>query len=261
VRAITADDRLASWSHRLPRFVAAGELRGRSYLVESALPGHPAELLAADPAMVPALLAVTLRVTAELHALSGRDVAVGAGELERWVDQPVEEVLRLLPGAHASWVGRTLRRLRDELWDVLAGRRMCVGWVHGDLWLGNVLVSDDCAVTGLVDWDQAGEDEPGMHDLVHLLLYTRRTAERRELGDVVSELLARRSWPPAELRLVADVASWDSGLPVRAAVLLSWLRHVARIAGQPNHASNPLWRRRNVVAVIRALQATAGRGG
>jgi hypothetical protein len=261
VRAISADHRLASWTHLLPRIVADGELRGRAYLVESALPGRPAQSLAADPARLPALLAATLRVSAELHGLSGREVAVGAGDLARWVDHPVEEILRLLPGARAGWVGRTLGRLREELHDALGGRRMCVGWVHGDLWLGNVLVGDDCSVTGLVDWDQAADDEPGMHDLVHLLVYTRRTAERRELGQVVGELLARRSWSAAELRLVRDIGSWDPGLPVRVAVTLSWLRHVARIAAQPRHGGNPLWRHRNVVAVIRAVQATAGRGG
>jgi hypothetical protein len=279
VRALAADPRLAGWAHRLPRIVAAGEVRGRTYLIESALPGRPADLIFADPTRRSALLAAAVRVAADLHARTGQVVTIGAAELTRWVERPVEEVFRLLPTARVGRVGRTLRGLADELHGHLAGRRLRVGWVHGDLWLGNVLVGDGDgdgdgdghghgagngdggAVTGLVDWDQAEQGEPGLQDVVHLLLYTRRIAEGRELGRVIGELLARRCWWPAEQRLIEQSVPADGALPVRVAVALSWLRHVARTGRQPNHASNLLWRRRNVVAVVQAMHASGGQAG
>jgi aminoglycoside phosphotransferase len=258
VRALTDDPRLVAWSGYLPRILAEDDVADRACLVETELPGRPADQLAQDGRRRSALLARAAEVAAELHTLTGHEITMGGYELQRWIDEPLDEVHRLLPWVLAGRARGVLPELRAELHAALNGRRIHVGWVHGDFWLGNVLVDDD-TVTGVVDWDQAADGEPGLQDIVHLLLYTRCLAEGRQLGAVIAELLARGSWWGAEERLLEEVLPPEDRLPLRIAVALSWLRHVARVASQPNHGNNPLWIRRNVLAVVQALHAAGGK--
>lgn len=60
---------------------------------------------------------------------------------------------------------RHLQRLREDL----VGERVTLMVVHGDYWLGNILVDDD-AVTGVVDWEEANGEGLPVHDVARFVV-------------------------------------------------------------------------------------------
>ena len=115
---------------------------------------------------------------------------VDTARLARWVDAPVSvigTVVGRLPAAEQHRAA--LERLRAELHDALAGQAMATSWIHGDYWLGNVLVDAGRRnVVGIVDWERAAPDELPLHDLMHLLLFTRQQAHLWDEADIVASL-------------------------------------------------------------------------
>jgi aminoglycoside phosphotransferase len=254
VAALSADARLRDWRRLLPAALAEGEIDGSRYVLERALPGHNAAALAWDPWLRGRVQAAAAEVLRALRERTGVATAVDTESVERWLARPLDLVRQKIGSQDAS-AGRGLERVAAEVRASLVGHRLMVGWVHGDFWLGNLLVTPDGeAATGILDWDCAGEEEPHLLDLLHLVVYTRRLVERRELGGVVRELLGGGSWSDRELSLLES-----SGTSVekeadltRAALLLCWLRHLAaNLLQSDGYASNRLWLRRNVDPVLR----------
>jgi thiamine kinase-like enzyme len=145
----------------------------------------------------------------------------------------------------------------------MIGRRLRVSWVHGDFWLGNVLVEGDGAsVTGIVDWDFAGSNELPVLDLLHLVVYTRTLVQRRELGGVVRNLVESEGWSPRELSMLrsCDPQLSRDGHYARAALLLSWLRHLAsNLAQSDRYLHSHVWLARNVEPVLRLFERRSPR--
>ncbi|HEX5505365.1 MAG TPA: aminoglycoside phosphotransferase family protein [Thermomicrobiales bacterium] len=257
---LRADPRLRGWSALLPECLAAGEVAGRFYLVERALPGHPAtDALAGRAASAPFLRAAADAI-GELHRRTATTAAVDAAALDRWVDRP----LGLLRGARAAaprapGQARALDRLAAELRGALAGRRLCVGWTHGDYWPGNLLLAPGgAALTGIVDWDRAEAADLPLLDLVYLVLTTRQLATGRELGAVALALLDEAGWLAGERALLdAARAALPGASPATPAlVLLAWLRHVAgNVVQSAGYARDRRWMANVVEIVLRRFAA------
>jgi aminoglycoside phosphotransferase (APT) family kinase protein len=242
--ALHSDDRLGEWRALLPR--ARSQATG-GFRVDSALPGvRPS---AAAPASVIEAAAETIHV---LHRTTAATTTVDAAVADRWVDAPLRELWPRRPRRMRA----QLERLRDELHRALLGRSFRASWIHGDFWLGNLLVSQDSgAVLGIVDWDAAAPSELPLHDLLHLVLYTRRSATGAELGALVGAHLHGAPWPGHERLLLELYGGWGE-LSERHALLLYWLRHTAAHTRQQARRSAPryrLWRWQNVDRVLAAL--------
>jgi Ser/Thr protein kinase RdoA (MazF antagonist) len=242
--ALHSDDRLGDWRELLPRALAQAT---GGFRVDAALPGVP------PPAAAPARLVEA--AAAAIHVLHRATAATATGDaarVERWVDAPLRELWPRRPRR----VRARLERLGDELHGALLGKRLETSWIHGDFWLGNLLVAHDGgAVLGIVDWDAAAPDELPLHDLLHLLLYARRSATGAELGALVRAHLHGAPWPEDERVLLERYGGW-SELSERHALLLYWLRHAAAHTRQQARGSAPryrLWRLRNVDRMLAAL--------
>ena len=252
-----ADERLGDWRRLIPRPVAEGTTGRWIYRVDTALPGAPAaDRMAGDEGHGP-LLDAAAETIHFLHRATARTVHGDRGLAERWVDARLRD---LWPGGlRRGWLRSRCTRLRDELHDALLGRPLRTSWVHGDFWLGNLLVSQrDGSVHGIVDWDAASPDELALHDVMHLLLYTRRMATGQELGLIVRNQLREAAWPDEELALLDRHAahSDQAALSDRHALLLYWLRQVAAHARQQSRRGGTryrLWERRNVQRVLAEL--------
>jgi aminoglycoside phosphotransferase (APT) family kinase protein len=243
------DDRLDGWRAVVPRVVGRGEVNGRPYWVEEALPGMPAARMVRR-GRAPELLELATQLIGELHDRTSELLPPDASTVAAWVDTPVKG-LQAFCATRPRWRPylEALGRLRDELWESLTGRPTRTCWIHGDFWPGNLLVQGS-DVTGVVDWDRASAFGLPLHDLVHLRVLARRLATREELGDVVVHAL--RDGPATALGVPADrVAQWFGGLPGRPAVLLYWLRHVSLFIDTEGHGDNPRWLRGNVERVLR----------
>lgn len=146
----------------------------------------------------------------------------------------------------------SLARLQAELRAELTGLTVTTAFVHGNLWLGNVLANPDGRVTGLLRWERSRIDLPVI-DLLHLVCTTRAEIEHTELGRVVRDVISGGGLHDAERELVA-AAPGARELSTRTAVLLMWLRHVQGYTrhfegSRPSH----VWLSHNVHQVLESV--------
>lgn len=250
LEGLRADGRLGAWRDRLPRPLAEGVIEGQAYRIDVALKGRPPHEWVRRSATGHRARDLAAEVIEVLHRATAEDVLVDDRVLERWVEVPTETLMRLSRGSARS----RLERMAGQLRDAISGRTLSAGWIHGDYWLGNLLM-DRRAFTleGIVDWDGAAPAELPLHDIFHLLVFTRRLVSGAQVGDMVGWHLEGAGWTPEERRLVERLG--HGALDERAALLLYWLRHTALHAEQQG-APGPryrLWERRNVHRVLTAL--------
>jgi hypothetical protein len=252
--ALHRDPRLDGWRVLLPQPLARGTLDGHSYRLDSALGGVP--VILPTTADRPVLLSAAADAIAVLHTKTATTVRGGPDLARRWVDVPMAQLVRHANGSR--WLSYRLEKLREELHGALAGGELVATWIHGDFWLGNLLFSGGRAATGIVDWEASAPLELPFHDMLHLLLYTRRLVTGRELGQLLYDHMRGGGWSSEEQALLHRYRSWlsDGQLSPRHLLLLYWLRHVASHARQQGSRVGyryRLWERRNVASVLAAL--------
>jgi len=259
--ALGDDPRMESWRHLLPGLLAEGESEGVGYLLQRALRGRNAVSLLGT-AQVVGLQTVAAQAIGSLHERTGVSAVAGVARVDRWVAEAVRRVDRAALACRGTRGRLELSRLTADVRTALIGRRLRMSWVHGDFWLGNVLVdADGSTVAGVVDWDSAGSHELPVLDLLHLVVYTRSLVERRELGGVVRDLVEGEGWTARELSLLRSCDAQigrDAGYS-RASLLLCWLRHVAsNLAQSKRYLHSHVWLARNVEPVLRLFERPSG---
>jgi O-antigen/teichoic acid export membrane protein/aminoglycoside phosphotransferase len=251
---LCGDRRLEAWRAMLPRVLAAGEIDSRPFRVEAILPGIQASRAMAGGAVPFDPLADAI---AGLHRRTGSELDVDAAIIGAWVDAPLEilEHHARRRGGSPRRQLRGLDRVRDQLHEGLAGRRLTAGWTHGDYVPGNVLVDPATrTVRGVVDWERSGSPNLQAIDLVQLVLAIRALQRGREYGEIVMEALGGR-WTEAERGVLARAAEpLDDGLDPSVLVLLAWLRHTQNLLTKADaYADNWLWHRLNFELPLAAL--------
>ena len=137
----------------------------------------------------------------------------------------------------------------------MAGKSAELTWTHGDYTPGNLLMAPDGdSVCGVVDWGGASASGIGPLDVGLLLLTTRMLRERRELGEVVTDVIGGDGLSGHELaRLTAAGPDADP----RHLILLCWLRHLSdNLRKSDLYRRHPVWRARNVDTVLRKVGAS-----
>lgn len=247
--ALSVDPRLGSWRSVLPEVLASGAGGGQRFVVERIVHGVDGRRCIADPRQRARMLTAAAATIRELHERTAIEVTANPELLTRWVDEPLSA---LRAWTHAGASGDVAAWLRTELWRALEGRRVRVGWAHGDYTPGNILCSSDGSeVHGIVDWELASPLALPDLDLCHLALTTRMLVERRELGDVVRDALTGAG--DDELTKPFTCPNL-SGPPL---VLLTWLHHVAANLGKSaRYGHGQVWAVRNVKNVLADLATT-----
>ena len=219
----------------IPASVAGGRVRGRRFEADAAVPGRIGTAALDDGTDATELAARTIAAMTPVHGHGARGALIGDRELTAWIDRPADII--------AAVVGRRRRRaldaVRAELHASLTGRPVTLGAVHGDLWPGNVVLTDDGRVAGILDWENAAAGGlPGV-DRMHMRLTTQALANQCEFGAEVTDALRRPSPPSGE------------PLGPRTLALLAWLAHAAgNLERSTRYRRNPRWRRANVDAVL-----------
>jgi O-antigen/teichoic acid export membrane protein/aminoglycoside phosphotransferase (APT) family kinase protein len=247
VRSLRSLPRLGAWTSLLPDVLDVGAVRGRPYVVERALPGVDARPFASDGRR-DAAVAAAARSMRPLYDATSTDVLVDSAWLEAWVHQRLDRVGRERAGAgREAFAGP-----RSAFEAALLGQHVRAGSVHGDLWLGNVLMDPDtCSVSGIVDWEHASSVGPVAADLAHLVLSTRSLTCREPLGAVAARLIEGRDSLSATEREL--LTGW--GMSAREALLLAWLQHLTGRLAQSTLHTHGRWMRRNADPVLEALRA------
>ena len=150
-----------------------------------------------------------------------------------------------------------LNQLEQLLHSQIAGRELPFAWTHGDFWPGNLLIdSAKGAISGIVDWDRASADQIPLHDLLHLLAYTRKLQRRSELGEEIVSYLLPAAFGKYERSLVKEAIN-QLDLPTsvdffRAITLLYWLRFAAtNLSRYPAFQRDSRWLKHNVFLVLK----------
>jgi aminoglycoside phosphotransferase (APT) family kinase protein len=240
----------------LPVRWSEGRQEGWWWGLDSWLGGVDASTaLAADPRLREPVLRSGAAIAQALHRATALPIRVGEAEMRDWVDRHVDvlRTLRVPVPRAAERLGLLQTRLRRGL----EGRDVRVGWVHGDLWRGNLRVDPVTGdITGLIDWDCAAPGQLPIHDLLHLSLYGLAADRGVDLGTVLVEVLRAGRWPSEVESVVAPVREAWGDVRDEDLLLLYWLRHVALIALQQREYlehSRLVWLWRNVAKVLFAL--------
>jgi hypothetical protein len=258
LRALHADTRLERLHDLIPVVRDVGVLEGRQYLVETVVRGVPADSVLRSGAQNGKTLAAAARTIAALHEATRSEPApLDDRTLERWVDEPVaviEQVMAYRPHADAS--SAALARVSDAAHQAFIGKAVARSWVHGDYGPANFFVTPDGGrVAGIVDWEAAVPDGLPHLDVLHLLLSTRVLARRRELGQIVRELLTEPRLDDSE-RAALELAWQDlpgESLDLRSLILLCWLQVAsATLLQSDRYQRSRLWVALNVESVLRA---------
>jgi O-antigen/teichoic acid export membrane protein len=233
----------------VPRVIERGTLQGRTILLETKLPGDTKSDQAGTLDLEAAAAAIS-----ELHRSSHTAVTVDEALMRDWVDIPIAKLRQIKPLNDADVA---LGRLKDTLYGALLGQHVITSRVHGDYWLGNILLLPDggrLKVTGIVDWENARRVGLPDCDLIHLWL----TSQPSELGSTVrSGVLS----PDTVRTAVGELgASWTNPqLSTGHLVLLAWLWHAtAELERATRNRVGRLWVARTVKPVLE-LVSSGGR--
>lgn len=255
MKTIRESPSIGEWRKLIPRSVHEGRSAGRAFFVEQALPGRSAYELLESHSRVE-LLCQAARMIRGLHERTGIGVMADTDAFRCWVSAPLVRLRRVgeeAPGTR-DWSG-ALASMEEELHETMVGRIVWRSWIHGDFWLGNVLMQPSQGVTGLVDWDRAGPAELAFQDVIHLLLVTRLFAHPTQtfFGEVVSGFLNGAVWTDEEQQVLSEA---DVPFPAsdtrgqRALVLLCWIRRMLSDLDATDSPPSDLWIRRNIDVVL-----------
>ena len=211
----------------VPKPLGGGITAGAAWATESVMHGGHVHTL------TPGLLEQVIDFLATLPA----------GPIDRRaVDDQLAEVAAVFP-EHAGDLARVAAAAAR--W----GASLPPVLVHGDMWLNNVFATDG-RLSGVFDWDTWHPSGLPGTDLLNLLAAEERTAQRRDIG----ELLAADYWRSPEVVSALRRYMDTRGIPAPdaaglAAVAVGWW--ASRVAGALHRANraidDPAWVRRNIV--------------
>lgn len=248
--------RLGPLEETVPRVGTLAEHQGRPVLVTTALPGRV--MLAtyhrwhhtARPAAVEADFAAAGDWLAELHTRTAR----GHGDLSLLLEGIGEALVRRSRDDQAT--ARDLQML-EAIGVRLSGRPAPRGLVHGDYWVGNLLVANG-RVCGVIDWELSQSNGILTRDLARFVIgyslyLDRHTRPGRrvsghhglragEWGAGVQYAIDGEGWYPELARSFLTRGLERLGLPVSClrGVVLAEIARIAAEADQDEFAADHL---------------------
>ena len=242
----------------VPRAVAWGDFQAHSYYLETALPGVGAADLVRGHAEPAAMLQDAARLIGQLHLGTLHRRMVDEALFMRLAGDDLALLRQLSIGwPEAALLRQKLDQLDQLLRSQIAGHELPFSWTHGDFWPGNLLVQPASgAIGGVVDWDRASADQIPLHDLLHLLAYTRKLQRRSELGDEIVSYLLPAAFDKYARSLVKEAIKQldlpTSGEFFQAITLLYWLRFAAtNLSRYPAFQRDSRWLKNNVFLVLK----------
>jgi hypothetical protein len=185
------------WASYVPAFIASGELGGEAYFIEEKCPGSEIEY-----------------GTTNLN-----NIFADAGEMiEKFHQSSTQYVVmtktlfatKILPlfdetkGFSDVALHPQLDRLHDAIRESFIGRKVSIGFAHGDFKLGNLLFDKDRRLTSIIDWDGFCEDGFQIFDYLTHLLYAISSQTNLSLVDTYLEYVLPWKLPAAHARTMGQ---------------------------------------------------------
>ncbi len=263
-KELTADARLSSLSWRIPQVLASGVVGSTTYTIEEFLSSRDDRTIDEHRAAPSVLIASALTAIDEFHRATADHHQVDAEVLAAVVDRPINVLRANTPPGPFHCRTRAIDQLSKWLRRSLLGVQLNVGWTHGDFHLGNVLLTVDSDVRGVIDWGRAESDGLTVLDGCTLVAFERAKQSGKEFSAFLLELLSDAG-PGRSVRRHSDVLDElrtlcpESGVDLRCLILLTWLKHVANnLKNEDRTRSHALWRLRTVDLLLFGSSAIVG---
>jgi len=254
---LQADTSLGEWRRLLPNLLHEGQFQGRPYWIVERLPGISAADVMQDPDKRQITLRNAFDALERLHRRTVVEAEVDDKLLEKWIINPLQNIRNSTLVHYHRQSHYLLDRLESQLSETLCCQRLAIGWIHGDYWPANILVTPDGSeVTGIVDWDLSQPMSLPSLDLVNMLVSTRRIEEGNELGEILAEILSQGAWREHEQVFWTQATQSLGGKfpQLRESLLIFWLQHLnANLEKKQHHFINPIWAYNNFVRVLNTL--------
>jgi aminoglycoside phosphotransferase (APT) family kinase protein len=242
----------------VPRAITWGDQQGRPYYLETALPGVGAADLVRRQTEPASMMRDAAHLIGQLHLGTLRRRMVDEALFARLAGDDLAFMCQLSGGwPEVTQLRQKLEQLDQLLRSQIAGHELPFSWTHGDFWPGNLLIQPASGqIGGVVDWDRASVDQIPLHDLLHLLAYTRKLQRRSELGHEIVSYLLPAAFDKYERSLVKETIE-QLELPAsvdffRAITLLYWLRFAAtNLSRYPAFQRDGRWLKNNVFLVLK----------
>ncbi|MCW0215339.1 MAG: phosphotransferase [Pseudonocardia sp.] len=245
-----ADPRVEHWMGLAPSVLGVGDIGGSYCVIETRMPGGSAVEALRDPVRSRVTRASAISTISEFHRCIGEVRVVGDAELQTWVHVPMSHLVEALPRAyHADALA-----LAAELDDRLRGKRVAVGWMHGDFGPVNMLAAENGEICAVIDWCEAIREGFQVLDVVTFMELGAVQVGGEELGPLLLRWLSET--PPHEFDILGRLQRALGGDVVDARVLLvlGWLQHASHAVTKTTQAvANPVWNRKNLRLPIRGM--------
>jgi O-antigen/teichoic acid export membrane protein len=255
---LSGDARLGPWRSMLPEVHLTFTETG-CIALERLIPGTDAAgLVRTEPPLLPEVMSLGVGAINELHRRTANTVTVDQAVADGWFGPAIATLRQTHPSGHVPTPQvNAIDHLDELLRRAIDGRRLDVGWVHGDFTPGNVMVAPDASrVHGILDWGQAGPDRLPDLDVVLWLAALECQVRGWGIGRLVCQLLDNPTWPDDSLLQVSRTTREPFGIGHHELVLWCWLLHVTgNLDKSERYHRNPWWWAENVEPVLRVLAA------
>jgi aminoglycoside phosphotransferase (APT) family kinase protein len=243
VNAIQADMPPA-FSPLLPKIIGMGQIYGQVYWPESRLQGVPLTKLHWRPGLRKRAVESAFEFLIHMHRATAQPTRILRQHFDELVALPVSMINKAAGKLEPAF---DLDDLYEALWNALGGQSLPMVRTHGDFWPGNLLISADAKLTGVLDWDRSVDRGWPLLDLLHLIVFRRKWRAIWYFGSVVTDKLMQRRLAPEEHGMVERYCAslaieddlWSSF------VTLYWLERAAQWI-ETVGSEDGTWLKRNV---------------
>ena len=173
----------------LPEAMGHGTTDGQPFWVESWLDGVDGTTFKWSRSWKRNTARSAVQYLTELHRSTARQTEISRGVFDELLQPSVDIVEAEAKKADLSF---DLSQLAEALWTLFGGEEMPLVRTHGDFWSGNILVSDDGRLNGVLDWDSSVDRGWPMVDLLHFIAFQHKWKARWLFGSVVTGRLESR---------------------------------------------------------------------
>jgi len=226
----------------LPRIVDQGITDGQAYWAESRIEGITATKCWWIPGWRRRVAESGFSFLMDLHQLTRQPTHILRDLFDELINPHIAIVEK-----KAKKMDRTfdMRPLVEVLWDVFCERYIPMVHTHGDFWPGNLLVSKNVQLMGVLDWDTSLDRGWPMLDLLHLIAFQQKWRATWHFGSVITKKFMRCKFVPWEYKMVEEYCT-SMGIGhslLFGFVALYWLNRSSQCIG----SFNETWVRRNVI--------------
>jgi hypothetical protein len=148
----------------VPAFIASGELGGDAYFIEGKCTGSEVEY---GTSGLDTMLTEAGEIIGAFHHSSTRHTLL----TDELFNLKISPLFNETKGFSDVALHLQLDRLHATIRENFVGKRVSIGFVHGDFKLGNLLFDKDRRLTSIIDWDGFSENGFQVFDYLTHLLY------------------------------------------------------------------------------------------